>query len=417
VRRKKRAWLRVTKYMGLVAMTVFPQGCKLGARSLQHPDDRGTPRRPVMESRVPQWDGTKEKRWSVEAAPVIEVGAGTAVEMYGVRAVVPLSRGGFVVASAGTSQLLLFDDEGVLVKATGRAGSGPGEFVEMWDLFRCAGDTLLVDESRRVSVFSPVGEFVRQHRVPGPRGTGNYALAGVSEECNAVLLTVQEDRSPASEMYYPGHSLVWYPVESTVWDTVVTLPARALKGFSVSGQLLGLMVPFGRFPVWATDGRLVYTGLSDRFEITAYARDERAGHIIRWNSALRELTEKDWAAYDSLRTRTIRRSPSEARFFPPASRFPTPRFRPAFSRMLLDDEGNLWVREYPESTGGMRPRTTGAGDPPESWTVFDAKGVWLGALLMPGGLDVKSIGRGRVYGVAVNEDGTERVQVHSILGK
>ena len=62
-----------------------------------------------------------------------------------------MNNGQIVVANAGSSQLLWYDEHGEFLAAIGRKGDGPGEFTNMYGLYRCAGDTLVVNEFRRVS--------------------------------------------------------------------------------------------------------------------------------------------------------------------------------------------------------------------------------------------------------------------------
>lgn len=76
--------------------------------------------------------------------------------------IVSLSDGLIAILDQGASQVLVFDDEGALVRRFGGEGDGPGEFRTAVDLRRRADDSLWVLDSRGMSVsqFSPDGEYV-----------------------------------------------------------------------------------------------------------------------------------------------------------------------------------------------------------------------------------------------------------------
>ena len=83
-----------------------------------------------------------------------------------------------------------------------------------------------------------------------------------------------------------------------------------------------------------------------------------------------------------------------------------PETMPAFDQLLLDQQGNAWVREY-------APR---AEENPNRFYVFSADGIWLGSVAAPIGMRVLTIGSDHVIGVSEDEFGVEVVSVHR-LGK
>ena len=67
---------------------------------------------------------------------------------------------------------------------------------------------------------------------------------------------------------------------------------------------------------------------------------------------------------------------------------------PAFSTVLADDTGHLWVREYD------LPREE---NPAPLWTVFDPEGRVLGFVETPAGLDILQIGEDFILGRVKDE--------------
>jgi hypothetical protein len=81
--------------------------------------------------------------------------------------------------------------------------------------------------------------------------------------------------------------------------------------------------------------------------------------------------------------------------------------KPAYSKLLVDESGRLWVQDY------GRYSLTG----PEAsafWTVLEADGRWLARVQVPAGLQVLSIGWGLIVGLVHGAQDLERVEVYSV---
>lgn len=407
-------FLEAVRY--LLAGVAIHSGCtsnQQAVTALQVRDSLGVQ---IVENHAPRWaDG---QAWRIDSVPAVTVGTSPdpREELSAVRDIVPLSTGGFALVNAGTSQLRYYDPTGVLIQAVGRQGQGPGEFRDMWTLVRCAGDTLVVNDGVRVDLFGSDGGFVRRSRVHRATGVRSNVIYGVSDDCSRVLLMVQIPREASTAVYQMTETLYWSALAAPQLDTVVTFPGDDLKGFDVMGVRYGLWVPFGMFPVWTTDGRLVYLARSDQAEVQVFDRRGALIRLIRWTVPSMPVSAKDREAFQHGRDEVIRRNPNEARFAPPLDRFPEVTTRPLFSRIMVDASGTLWVREYPVSQAGFprgyRRPEDGHG---ESWTVIDSSGTWLGTISVPAGLDVRAIGPRAIFGVSTTEEGVERVEAYRIL--
>jgi hypothetical protein len=72
---------------------------------------------------------------------------------------------------------------------------------------------------------------------------------------------------------------------------------------------------------------------------------------------------------------------------------------PAFSGLMIDASGNLWVRD-------VEPRT--------SWQVFGADGVLVAKLTLPEGFEIMDVGDDWILGTITDELGVERVRKYAI---
>src|SRR5687768_6626207 len=117
----------------------------------------------ILENRAPS---EVRAPWILDTSSVIDIGSQSAdlnQEFSGFVIPVLLSDGRIVVANGGTSELRFFGPDGKWIKSVGRRGAGPGEFESLGWLDVGAGDTLRTYDwdLRRLSVFSPAGDFVR----------------------------------------------------------------------------------------------------------------------------------------------------------------------------------------------------------------------------------------------------------------
>lgn len=86
-----------------------------------------------------------------------------------------------------------------------------------------------------------------------------------------------------------------------------------------------------------------------------------------------------------------------------ALRLAFPPSLPAYSAMLTDPRGGVWLRRFD------LPRTG-----PERWAVFDESGAFLGHLRMPDTFSLREIDSDHLLGVTQDHLGVERVVLHRL---
>ena len=81
---------------------------------------------------------------------------------------------------------------------------------------------------------------------------------------------------------------------------------------------------------------------------------------------------------------------------------PAPPTRPAYSDLLVDPAGAIWLRPY-----------VGAAElsEPAEWLVLDTAGMWLGSVEVPANFRIWDIGPDAVLGTWVDEAWVQRPQV------
>ena len=304
-----------------------------------------------------------------------------------------------MIANAGTSELRVFNPDGSHAATLGRRGEGPGEFasyaptvVALWP-----GDSIAAPNGRqgRLSIFDRDGNHGRDVRLEAgyanvvdllpDGGIVTSGVAGMHGGMTGSTGLVRPDVEwkvlrPDGKL---GASFGEFP--GTEWWAV----------FARGGQIESSRIhPFGRNTIGAVWGDLVVIGDQAVYEIRVFAADGRLVRIVRRDGDPGRPTRAEQDSYwerryadlpDESRAESLR----EVRDMPLVDSYR------AFSAILSDPLGHLWVRE-----NGRRV-----------WTVFDQEGRVEGLVEMPSGLGVFEIGEDYILGRSRDELGVEYVQV------
>lgn len=154
--------------------------------------------------------------------------------------------------------------------------------------------------------------------------------------------------------------------------------------------------------VFASDGSTFFTGYGDEYSIRAYSSDGRLNRLIRRSWTAAPVTPADIDQFvEEWGKRWIRTTGAEAESERRDLRDdPYAATVPAFSQLIVDGTGRLWVREAHladvavAGQWGMYPLDQSV------WNVFDPEGRWLGDVTMPARFHAKDIGADYVLGVA-----------------
>jgi hypothetical protein len=306
----------------------------------------------------------------------------------------------------------------------GRAGQGPCEFTQLWWAAPYRGDSIAAYDydDHDISIFAADGSCGRVVRLPQwepPRERGTWSFSpgadGVFADGSfltqpAGFLDVSGGPGPA----WYRHSFLRVVPEGETYDSLGLFEiSQAYWTGTITDDY-----PFGAHGnrVAATDG--FHYGRGDSFEIRRYTLDGRLQMLVRRAFEPQPLTPADRQTYIDSYVEMIRNAgyghggdenARRARLRLEAATFaPT---RPAFSKFLVDDEGNLWVQEYRTSLA----RDAAGQLPAVRWSVFDADGAWLGDVDVPGRFEPLTITSGEVLGAWKEESGIAHVQVYELI--
>jgi len=355
----------------------------------------------VVESDAPIWDS--ESAWRVEEAPVVDLTRSGTGDMHFfslVRDVLRVGEDRLVVADGGSSELRVYDASGRFLRSFGGRGDGPGEFGFIDSL------VLLRD-----------GRFVAQDLAPGGRGAefevesgwtasfqrpqGVYPLTQPAP--SSFIWGMEEswvDRTVGSELQRPPVTLVRLSDDRRSRETIVTVPGDEVL-LTPTADAIPLM---GRQThlVPAGDGDIVI-GLA---EDLSYSKiDGHSGTvslIARVGSVSLDVSKEE---LDVERRTRLGPNPS------PTVRqimadLPEPSRKPAYQRLLVDTEGNVWAGEF---LGLARWHDS------QKWYVWDPSGVWLGIVETPPAFELVRVGSDEVFGFRRDLNDVEHPQVLRLL--
>ena len=363
----------------------------------------------IVESTEP----AEDRPWVISDSPLFQVGNVSGrpeYELYRVRGALRLSDGSIVIANSGTGELRWYSLTGEFLHSAGGTGEGPGEFLALASVFHLADDSTAAWDRRlrRLSIFGANGAFVRSLQLPvlGPAPVGRFADATYLLSPSGFVIGAsgppRVERLPLDIYRYPEPE---GPAEQLArlsgYEVVVTANegGRGMRFARNPRQ-------FGRntFVAGGPSGWIVAD--NDRTEIQFRAPHGDLTVLARWTLPRRSVTARDLEAdiaarvaqRDSPAGRRAARQLWERQPDPPST-------MPAFDYpLLLDSEGNVWVKEY----------TPPAEDDANRFYVFGPDGVWLASPEVPVGMRPLAIGSDYVIGVGQGEFDVEVVSVHRL---
>jgi hypothetical protein len=282
-------------------------------------------------------------------------------------------------AGTQTFALRYFDPGGGHLTTAGRYGEGPWEFRQPRGVHRMAGDSILVHDRNRFAVFGPRGEHGR---------TGLFGPVGFVDDTRLVSGATLAGVADAPTETASSGVRTWFR-SVTLADLgtgdVDTLGILVPTQIAFVGEGGALPIPFGpefRMARPAGGQGLAWIGDPDEGKLKGFNADGTLEVIARFaprdrtlDPALAQLWREgpyeDWVNLNERVGADTRRQ----RAYPQGRHLPST--VPAYSGLVADDIGNVWVQRYPLSSEGVG---TSARD---LWDVYDPTGIWQGMVEFP----------------------------------
>jgi hypothetical protein len=380
---------------------------------------------------TPLVDDTDLPRWTIDTVPVRTIGvtAGDpAYEFSRIAGVRRLPNGMLLVLTGGGTfsyEFRFFDSAGKHIVSHGRRGKGPGEYVSVDWFGAVGGDTVMaVDRGNgRVNWLSVSAGHLRSARVDE-----SQFQSVIAEDASGIVSTMV----PLGDSVYavspvrhlggpnrPGITGRSFHIADLATGTVHNLvgydetPLRTVNLSSGPTSFRPLEAGVDVHVVDVRRRRICAAFTTTRAIECVDARGERLS--IRWQARNVPYSDEDWARFESGRRKAFanvgERSPRDADLALAA--WGRPEHYAPFNALLLDDGGNLWVRESALDTAGKHQ---------SRFRVFDPEGRLLAlanAFPVPGSRPERtvSIASGAVLRALENSDGAPVVGIFRIRNR
>lgn len=348
------------------------------------------------------------ERWSLSERPVVEVGGadGGSDALYAVREGFLRSEGGYVVGNAGHPNIHIYSADGTLHATAGRPGEGPGELRSLQLVDALEADSIVAYDPglRRFSVFDPGGGFVRSTRLDAPSFAGHPFPQGVWAAKDRTLLGYSRavGAPGVTGAYLDSATYVATALDGSEVDSIGRFPSSEMVALVEGSSVTGSPVPFGRRAGLALSRTGFWFGASDRWTLEHRSIDGTLQRVVRLERPLRPVTSD---ALDRMRERRLERvgdqlRPRMERAFELAPRRET---MPAYDRIHVAGDGDLWVREY------TPPWAESA-----SWIVFAEDGRVRATVETPASFELLDVRGDRALIVRRDELDVEYVGIYSV---
>ena len=346
-----------------------------------------------------------QTRWTIEPLPVIEIASESqgAVTLFNrVAHVEQLPSGELLVVDGATLELRFFGADGRFRRKVGRNGSGPGEYRSISGVVVDDGRVHVFDGSQaRITRMDLAGGSVTTLSVSPPPdsrpGIWSYTLGGFLDGRPVFLASGFPSRNSAPARYTDSLPQYIYSRDAATANRIGEMVV--MDAFFESGRNKGDLI-FGRFSASAVGGGYLFVTDGGRFSVRAYDASGSLARTIGRELRPQRVTDADFEEYVSFRQQFAQNmSRSDLRSL--LSNIPRAEFKPFISRLLVDDQKNLWVEHWTVS------RHLGPG----TWSIFSPSGRLLAEVTLPRGFRPSTVRRDVVAGVQYDDDGVEGIQL------
>ncbi len=238
----------------------------------------------------------------------------------------------------------VFDQNGTFLKSIGRKGGGPGEFESIAFMSVLPdGKFLVMDyQSRRTSLFNPNGEYINSYL-----SLSNIGRIYLATDSSYTVIELRYKKEPMErELWvktfdFSGKELVSFGKFST----------PEVKTLTMGGGAIAMSVPQSPQSIFAGDQerQCLYHCLNNKYLIEVYDQNGKLFRKIDRPYQPVAFTSED--AKKFLSRFEARPDSPGAKL---ARQMELPKVKTVADRLLVDDQGNLWVETNEEREEGEK---------------------------------------------------------------
>lgn len=351
-----------------------------------------------VRSDGPAWRDSTEG-WTLVEEVRYGGAEGTPGELFNPQSFTADASGRLYVVDTRPAVIKVFAPDGSFLRTIGREGSGPGEFRVGFIATRGNRIVLHDPDQGRTTVFDTSGTFLKS-AVTFADYWGDVAIDTALRVVLPAMVLVKAGGKPIGSAYARYRldlspiDTIWVPdaMEERVWT--FNSPDRSDK----QGVSMVMPVPWtprvhDALHPW---GGVVH-GSSDAFRVIRAPHGTDSAWVASPAWTAESIPEALRIAQRDQVVKSVTPSVGEGQAKHGAKLDDIPTTAPAFTRLSVDDDGNIWARQL---LGSDSTRTT--------FEVLDARGAWLGTIRIPYGVleyGGAHFGKGAIYLRIEDDDG------------
>ena len=381
-----------------VVVLSISAGCAASERSTTHVD---TLQGGVLAVRTdqPMWKDSTES-WSVVEEVRYGGDEGSPGELLDPQSFAADNAGRLYVVDSKPSIVKVYAPDGTFLRTMGREGSGPGEFRVGFIATR--GDRIALHDPAqgRTSVFDTSGTFLKS-AVTFCCYWGDIAIDTLMRIVLPAFLVAKRGEEPTRGAPYARYHLDLTPID-TFWvpdtstEVLWTFMSREPDGRQLAR--ISMVVPWTprvehALHPWGG----VVRGVTNAYRIVRAPGGSDSTWVASRPWTGEPIPEAVRAARAELAVKAATPSVGEDRARQVARVDDIPATAPAFTRLAVDEDGNIWAHQL-----------LGSDSTQSTFDVLDKSGAWLGTLRLPYAVEDYGgafFGRGVIYIKTENEDG------------
>lgn len=362
----------------------------------------------IVENAAQSWG--EAEGWRLSTEPLLQIGRAEGDAEYLLDRVTGARRlpdGRLLIPNGGSGELRYYAADGTHLRSVGGQGEGPGEFRNIDWVRPYRGDSLIVHDRslRRATILSTEGEFGRVISLSSP-GEGTPPIPegafGDGTLLGRLTVLVGPDEIRTGMRSSDAMYATFAAADGAFIDSLATIPGSE-RHLLAEPQMVMITTPLlSPEPHVTVAGDRAFIGHGGTFEVREFSTDGMLHRLIRTSAPAVLVTDADLDRLVEERLAGIEMEEARRRSAEVYALMPRPEARPAFTALMADDAGNLWVQQ------SRLPWESGM------WYVFDSSGRLLGPVEMPSGFEPSHIGEDFVVGVVTDELGVQRVRVYGI---
>lgn len=392
--------------------------CGLLACADQQPQSAPMTRECVL-STAQSADPATHFRLAAPRFSVGEVGDDVALGIISDAIIAP--NGQVIITDRSGPKILVLADDGTVTQIGG-VGEGPGEYVDVNDVFSVDVDHIAVFDSRlrRLSLFTLDGRFVKSGRLETSSNRLLPRPVGFLGEDTIIVRTESPAGGPnTTGLFRDSIEIDAVPIESAAGDWSVgdglrigIVPGK--ERFRPPGPPRGYAVPMAKPSAVAVGSERVFAGDASSWSFTFWDRTrDWECQEVQIGRPLEPVREDD---YEEAKQRLVEAHlppgvdrgsvPSEIQQFWDRifNSVPMPTHQPAYRSFIVDDQDRLWIEVWREVRGGA-----------QSWVAVSPEFELLGTLDVPQGFVPFDVRGDQVVGVRTGPYDEDIVELYEII--